>query len=402
MIKANYTKIFSHPLWWQLAVLFLVSTASVYVGLSFNEKVDALLPEVTLQPSIFNKRASGLSGLFEIAEKRGLACQPWQDTYRELKNVHGLLLIASPNDSLTAMETDQILTWVGKGNALIYFDQFNSQDDKRALKKLGLAYSLGKKLTDKTLSPCPKANNCAYVEHFVLSGDARVNGGQEIAKDEDGALLSEVSFGKGRILIGTTPQMCANRQLSVSSFDNFQYLMNWLSTAPGSIFFDERCHGYSNSTNIFAFLLKEPAGHAFMQLLLIVTIAVAGGAQRFGEVKELETKRKISSLQFVDGLANAYERARANLAALEIIVQDFKTKLCKELAISPHSSKDEIAHACQIQTGKDSSNLLNFLTDYELACNQKKISATELKKYVLKRDQLDHEIKNPSYRNRRR
>jgi hypothetical protein len=376
---------------------------SVYVGLSFNDKVEGFLPEATLLRSIFNKRISGLSGLFEIASGAGLPCQPWQSTYRELKNEHGLLVIVSPIEDLSGAEVDQILTWVHDGNTLIFLDDFQHPEAQRILKKLGLHYKLGKKLLDEQFSPCPDARACAHVEHLVLSGEARVEGGRPIVTDKDGALLTEVRYGKGYVLIGTTPGLCANRELqSPSNFDNFQFIVNWLSTTDGSLFFDEKCHGFSNSSNIFTFLLGQAPGLVFIQILIILAIAVLSNTQRFGEAKRFLSAREISSLQFIDGLANAYDRAKATLAALEIIVQDFKTKLCKELGLSPHSSLEEIAVNWQNFTKADSSNLRNFLTDYERACGQKRISTADLKKYVLKCDELARELKGLSRRNRER
>lgn len=393
-------KLIAHRLWWQLAILLMVSSISVYVGLSFNEKVEGLMPETTLMPSIFNRKASGLSGLFEIARRAGLNCRAWQNSYRELKAEHGLLFIISPTDSLTKLETEQILNWVKEGNSLVYFDQFNYPQGKRTLDKLGLSYTLGKKLNNEAITLSEGASTGSHVQHLILSGEARVTGGMPIAQDKDGSLLAEVSYGRGRALIGMIPSFCANRFLQSSdNFDNYQFMINWLSTAPGPVFFDERCHGYSNSPNIFAFFLKEPPGLVFSQLLLILAVATAGTAQRFGAARVLKPQREISPLQFVDGLANAYERAKANLAALEIIAQDFKTKLCKQLGLSPHSAADEIAHTWKIETGRDGSNLNKFLADYEHACNRKKISAAELKQYVQKCDELSEEISTVSRNN---
>src|SRR5262249_15007899 len=216
----------------------------------------------------------------------------------------------------------------------------------------------------------------------------RLAGGRPVAEDSDGKLITEIAYGKGHAFVGTTPALCANRFLkSPANYDNFQLFVNWLATADGSLFFDERCHGFSNSTNIFAFLLGEPPGFVSLQILLILAVLVVSSSQRFGSAKEYVKKREISSLQFIDGLANAYERAKAGLAALEIIVQDFKTKLCKELGLSSHSSAQEVTLAWQSRVGSDGSNLLDFLTNYERFLREKKISTVDLKKYVLKCDE---------------
>src|SRR5579883_2056943 len=249
----------SHRLWWQLALLFMVSAVSVYVGISFNVKVEGFLPEATPLPSIFNRRASGFSGLSEIAKRAGFSCQPWQSTYRELKNTHGLLCIVRPIESFNKVEEVQILNWLAKGNWLIYLDRFDTVDSQRFLKKLGLRFKVGKKVSDQLFTPSPDAENCPYVRHLVLSAQDRLSGGRSVVEDADGKLITEIDYGDGHAIIGTTTSLCANRLLkSPANFDNFQLFVNWLATADGSLFFDERCHGFSNSTNIFAFMLAEP------------------------------------------------------------------------------------------------------------------------------------------------
>jgi hypothetical protein len=401
--KGDSLKAITHRLWWQLAVLLMVSAVAVYVSLSFNEGAQGFLPEAVVMPSVFNKKPSGLSGLSEIARQAGLSCQPWQSTYRELKSVQGLLCVVSPLESFNKVEEEQILDWVRKGNSLIFLDRFDTVEGQRFLKKLGLKFKTGKKISEKEITPSPQADNCAYVRHLVLSAQTRLAGGKPIAEDSDGSLITEVAYGKGHAIIGTTTALCANRLLKTpASFDNFQLLVNWLATANGSVFFDERCHGFSNSTNIFIFLLGEPPGFVFLQLILILVVLFLSSFQRFGGAKTYFKKREISSLQFIDGLANAYERAKAGLAALEIIVQDFKTKLCKELGLSSQSSAEDVALAWRGRIGGDGRNLLDFLTNYERALREKKISTVDLKKYVLKCDELAHQFEGQSRRKRQR
>jgi len=240
--------------------------------------------------------------------------------------------------------------------------------------------------------PAPKTEESAHVTALTVSSSQRLLGGEPLLKDKYGAFITEVRYGAGRILIGIDSQFCTNKSLgSKANFDNFQIMVNWLSTTPGLVLFvlfDERCHGYSGATNLFVFLLHSPVGLVFYQLLLILILAIASAAQRFGDLKHLQSKREMSALQFIHGLANAYQRAGANLAALEIIVQDFRIKLCKQLSISPKSSPYEIASSWKNLPGSHSSNLESFLTNYEQALNRKKISNSELKQFVFKCDEL--------------
>jgi hypothetical protein len=386
-------------LWWQLSLLLLATVISVYVGMTFDEKLDPLIPEILPKPSVFNHRASGLSALSEIASQSGLKCQPWEASYRDLDKVKGILVIVQPLQSLSTFEVDDILKWVKQGNHLVYFDQFGFAEAQRILKKLSVAYQQGHMATNQVLAPEQADEEYTHVEQITVSGKARLKGGRPLFKDKDGAFFTAVTYGKGRILLGTPTEFCANSSLQdKENFDNFQFLVNWLRTADGSVFFDEKCHGYSNASNLCVFLMRNAPGLIFFQLMLVLVVGIVSGAQRFGQVKEIDNRRQMSNLQYVNGLANAYERAGANLAALEIIAQDFKSNLCKRLGISPYASTGEIeevwqSHLGQAGSGKDSSNLQRFLADYERALGLKKLSAHEFDQLVHKCDELSKEVR---------
>jgi hypothetical protein len=394
MSTKNFGHAHQHHLWWQLSLLLVASVISVYMGVALNERLATLMPETKSLSSIFNKRASGLSALFEIASKSGLTCQPWQMPYRELSNTHGLLIVVNPLQSPSSSEIEQILNWVAIGNQLIYFDQFNYPSGKQILKTLDLRRKPGQSVINEALFPVTPSLVFAHVNAIRVSGKSRLSGALPLVSDRQGAFLTQVKWGQGRILLGCAANFCTNQSLQDrAAFDNFQFMVNWLSTAHGSIFFDEKCHGFSKATNLFTFLFWHWPGLVFSQLVLIILVAIASSAQRFGQVKELTRQRNLSNVEFITGLANTYQRAQANLACLEIIGQDFKVQLCKRLSISPHASSSEIVEAWQNCRPKSGSNLGSFLADYERAVDQKKISSQFLKETVSQMDEFAAEMK---------
>src|SRR5271165_5630822 len=92
---------------WQMVLLILMSMASIYVGLTLDDEIQGMFPEVRISRSIFNKKQSGLSALYEAAGKAGMTCIPWQEPYRELASRKGLLIIVSPNATITDAEIEQ-------------------------------------------------------------------------------------------------------------------------------------------------------------------------------------------------------------------------------------------------------------------------------------------------------
>jgi len=371
-------------IWWQLFALLLVSGMVVYSGLAFDEQKDKFWPETEILISVFNKKPSGLSGMHELLRKIGVKITTWQMPYRNLPDIKGMLVIFQPTESLSESEAKQILDWVSKGNDLVYFDHFSYKLTRRLIDKLNVDTKDGEDLSDVKLKPeFSKAKEFAHVTSLLISAERRLSGGNPLLQDKSGALITEVKHGKGRILLGTVPSLCCNRQLAKEeAWPNFQFLCNWLSTASGAVLFDERCHGFSSATNVFHFLLRGPTGLIFWQLMLILAVAVVSTAQRFGAVRQSLVVRKISNLEFIFGLSNAFRRARANTAVLEILGQTFKHRLCKALGISPHETSENIVNAWKSSRYSGAANVEELIANYERALSKKHLSDSELRTLV--------------------
>jgi hypothetical protein len=371
-------------IWWQLFALLFVSGLSVYSGIAFDEQKDKFWPETEILISVFNKKPSGLSGMHEIAARTGLKSIVWQLPYRNLSETKGMLVILQPTKSLSELDTKQILDWVDKGNDLVYFDHFSYKLTRRLIDTLKIDTKDGEEFVDKKLSVQQSAAPAfAHVSSLQLSAERRISGGQPLLKDASGTLITIVKHGKGRILLGTVPSICSNRRLSnPEAWSNFQFFANWLSSAHGVVIFDEWCHGFSSATNVFHYLLRGPTGLVFWQLMLILLLAALSSAQRFGAVRQVAVTRKISNLEFIYGLSNAFRRARANTAVLEILGQSFKHRLCKALGISPHETTENIVTAWQQSKQAEKENMQELMANYERALSKKHLSDSDLRTLV--------------------
>jgi len=369
----------SNRIWWQLFALLLVSGLAVYSGFAFDEQKDRFWPETEILISVFNKKPSGLSAMLDIIRKAKMKSMTWQLPYRNLVDERGMLVIFQPTDrSLSDLESKQILDWVEKGNDLVYFDHFSYKLSRHLIDKLNIDTKDGEDLVDKKLTPAqPPMPEFAHVPSLLVSSERRLSGGIPLLKDKSGALITLVKHGKGRVLLGTVPSLCCNRRLS-----NQEAWPNWFSTANGAIIFDERCHGFSSATNVFHYLLRGPAGLVFWQLVLMLALAVLGAAQRFGSMRQVIVSRKISNLEFIYGLSNAFRRARANTAVLEILGQSFKHQLCKALGISPHETSENIVSAWQSSKQASIANMNELIGDYERALTKKHLSDSDLRTLV--------------------
>ncbi|HEY9772272.1 MAG TPA: DUF4350 domain-containing protein [Planktothrix sp.] len=389
---------FRRRLFIQILVLLTVTCGAAVTGLLAEQQLDNYLPETKTLPSVFNRKASGTSGVFEVANKSGIAATAWLFPYRELPTVKGALVIISPSESLAEFEARQILDWVREGNDLVYLDHFAFKLTRRMLKLMNVDASDAQSITDAKITPGDKNPLFAHVAQLTVSADTRLTGAPALLTDKDGGILfATIKLGKGHILLGTVPSLISNRRLTAKEqWANFQFFINWLRTTHGDVFFDERCHGFSRNQNVFVYLARGPTGAFTMQLLLILAVAVLGAAQRFGRLETLVSKRKISNLEFIYGLSNTYKRAKANAATLEIIGQAFRTRVCKILAVSPHESDEHLLEAWNrslLPTQPLRQAVTQFLTDYQTQMQKRNLSDNELKSLIITCDKITEQIK---------
>lgn len=397
----------------QLFLLVLVSALAVFVGQSFEDNLRHILPEQRVFRSVVNKKESGLSALFTIAKQSDLPCQVWVLPYRRLGEAKGLLFVSQPHIAWKETEVKDILSWVWQGNQLVYLDYFSRNEPIFAKEK---GWKVEKKFTEQPLlaklglSPAWLKNGAVMFDHrlpemthvhkLLLKSEVKLNGGRPLVGCKGGgAYITAVKYGSGRVLVGTVPAMCSNVKLNeANNYDKFQFMINCFRTAGGAILFDEYCHGITGTSNIFVYFSRRLPGLITCQLLLMLILATLGTRQRFGSPKELQSDRQISDFAYVSGLGNVYKHAQANLAALEIIVGFWKTKLCRQFGLPARASIEEISQRAkdsnlitreQKNNGQVALNkLAQFLNDYEQAVSQGEISKAQLMHLVSQCDSL--------------
>jgi hypothetical protein len=377
-------------MWW-LVVLILVCIPAVLVGSAFSDSMSQVLPETLPFPSTFNKKPSGYSAMFEVAEKVNLKPKRWQSAYRTLsKDAHGTLIMVLPWEVPSRNDVDNIMKWVAKGNDLIYLDFFTYRSGQKFLEQLNLRSVARTSIKEKVVPVSPGVPESEGLPHLIVSSEAAIVGGTPIiAEDKTGSLLVTVQHGKGRVLIGSVPELCANKYIANPDYRaNFQFLANWLASSKQPLLFDEKSHGYSSGSNVFFFVLRSPVGFVILQLLFIALIAFISLNQRFGKALNVPVSRKISNLEFIEGLASTYRRARARDTAWAMMFHPLKAKLCKTLGVAPDASMTELAVAWSEQSGKNESECRQFLEKAQSALERNSLSDEELNELVAMSDKL--------------
>jgi hypothetical protein len=389
-VTKSDTKYSKHHAWWML-VLVLVCIPAALVSEPLSESFGQIMPETLPNTSSYNKKASGYSALFELCQKVGIPSHRWEGSYRELiKHTKGTLVIVLPSEPLSRHEVDSLMKWVQQGNDLVYLDYLGYRSGQKVLDPLKLHASSRTEVKDKDIVADSKIPETANAISLRANADVVIFGGEKvIGPDDKSAYLTTLKHGKGRVLVGSLTDFAANRHIANTAYrNNFQFMMNWFDTSQKPILFDEKAHGYTSGSNVWFFILKSPVGFVLFQLALIVITAFISLNQRFGQPRLVSNPRKISNLEFIDGLASTYERARARDTAWSMIFTPLKARLVRSLGVDPHSPLDEVAKAWSEHSGKSSAEYMAFLEDAHKALEARKLTDEELEALIAKADSL--------------
>lgn len=434
----------------QLGALMAVSALLIFAGMSADKQLDKFLPEAQTWASTTNFKPSGMSAAYELLEKvygRERRVKTWAQPYRKLKGSvkaqqlhddddyrnddeqqdvaehsdddenqkndkqlnknttesrnelavstaadasHGVLILVSPDQSLAAFEADEIVSWVRRGNALIYLDNFTLRSSRRILTRLGMTASeLEPPFKEKLSDPQHASSLYNHLRQLKIDTDHSIKGGTPVGSVSGITVLAEKTVGDGKILIGSCPSFISNKHINSTDYwPNYQFISNWVGTTSGDILFDERCHGLTEGVNVYFYFLRGPSGWVLLQLSLILLVAVVSANQRFGARMRIADNRRISNLEHINGLSNTYQRANARQAIIEIIWQNLRLRLCRTLQISPHESNDNLVAELRSRGTAEADNIAKVAEKCQSAIINPNLSDDELRELVASCDKI--------------
>lgn len=411
----KYEKWQWHHLWWLVAfaalgVLMLGGNAE------YADAMRHILPETRPDPSTFNERQSGHSAFYELCSKVGLKTDRWQSPYRFLqeKKAHGTLVLIDPQETPGDADSVRLRDWVREGNTVVYWDYFGYGYGRKLLRVLGAEARgpvsqpreevtsksdtdkawkhVGKVVsrTDTTLG-LPTADDDASDATKEASGETAEKIPVvpiPLVKTTAGNVLMTLPLGKGKCLLGSDPLFCNNEHIANPKYKgNFQLIINYLSTCPQPIYFDERAQGNVTAASTVYFMMHEYGGLAIAQLMLIAIVAWLSESQRFGQAQPVSNARRISNLEFIDGLASTFRRAHARSVAWAMIFAPLKTRLFKSLGVAPDQDFSVLAKAWASATGESANDYEKFLVKAQ-AATESKLSEKEFLELIAESDQL--------------
>jgi hypothetical protein len=347
--------------------LLLVVVAVVAFLAFFNHKPQRAVPDDWL-PSSFNPSGEGVMALYQTLAELNWPVERWREPLGRLGEEgagNALLITRSATgwrDDFTPPEDDLLDAWVRRGNTLLLFGAFTRWDDTRELlRKFGFFlpdnshsstltefFAPFARKSDRTIDLQPTAENASTAAlvfpaceplPMILPKGARVlwqNNGQPYVID--------LPVGAGRVVYAASAQWLDNRFLPRGG--NLAALGALLAPAgqtPHRLIFEESHHGFSAIFAV-AHLLDHPGIRIAAMLALLGLAAFLGSSfVRFGPVVPLRRESGRSTLEFVDSIADLYQRANLRNDVIAHLFAETQQRVLQRLHLPPTASHAVVA-----------------------------------------------------------
>jgi hypothetical protein len=335
-----------------IAGLFLALILFVALGPGRQPDQDTLQGSTT-----HSSAADGALAFYTWAREMGYDARRLEYRPFALDEHDDALVILNPSQTIRRAEVRAALDWVERGGTLIL------ADDTTAL--FGAANALFDELKFETAplsntstleraAPAQPALDQPPVAAASVQAERRLvpqtDNYVELLGASDDLLVAGISYGDGYIYLSAATRPFTNAGLREA--ENAALVLNMLRRIPagGRIQFDEYHHGFFTPPSARRALLSSPWGWAAAYAALATALYLALGGRRFGRPVPLaEEVARRSSAEYVESMADLFQRSGKRAYILRHYHGTLKRKLARPLGVNPQLDDDtfvrEIARA---------------------------------------------------------
>lgn len=333
---------------WLLAVMAIAAIVIItLVAAPNNNKLNS--------GSTYGRNADGYGAWYEYMLSRGTPLQRWQKPFSKFidkKNANSVtyIQIASKlqfkqskliSPQLTSAETD----WIRKGNTLAI---------------IGISQPT-------TAAPFHSLLSQGDRQIKIATTRRKKSSSQTILGDGFGEVVWLEKIGKGKVIYAVTPHLGANAYQEETN--NYEFLAELVSENK-QIWVDEYIHGYKDretitqekKADLLNYLATTPLFPLFIQLLIMIVIAVIANFRRFGQPKIINNSVVDNSMAYIEALSGVLAKANCTGFVVSTIVKDEQIKLQKNLGLGQILVEEEtLITAWTQQTEKSATKLRKLL-----------------------------------------
>jgi len=308
---------------WGLLAALLMLVFVVIVGIDAYQKIR----RQPGPPSTYNAASAGYKALFLWLREMGVAANRWESPFTELPREADVLLMMSPRLGPEPDELKALETWIRSGGTLVlvslpwnafaehfgfgmkggFLNQKN-QDDKETLSFQPGPYIRGRRTIVSEKHPGIDSKKPQAIAH---------------SRDGFGDLIVVLEEGKGRVIMVADPSLLSN--LHLREGDHARLALDLLLThlGEGLLLIDEYHHGYGRVTSVAAYVFQSEAFVPLLQVGFLILLLWGAAGRRFGPARPQPRETERSSMEYVQAMAQLFQRVKARRLAFESVLRWF-------------------------------------------------------------------------------
>lgn len=326
-------------------------------------------PQAPNIPSTYSSAPNGALAFYEWTRAMGYDARRLEYRPFEVTDDDAVLVMLSPSETISRAHARDILEWVERGGTLIFADDAPmvfSQSDA-LLDALQMRITV---LTDTQIIERAPALQPVFDQPPVREIAARTrrtltpqrNDYAPLFGAPGQVLIAGIRVGNGYAYISATTHPFTNGGLR--DRQHAALVLNMLRRAPpgGRILFDEYHHGLTAPPSPTDGLLNTPWGWAGVYVATATALFLLLGGRRFGRPVPLreETARR-SSAEYLDSMADLYQRGGKRRYMQQHFYADFKRRLAKPYGVNPQLEDREFVYQMARARSIDETALLALL-----------------------------------------
>jgi hypothetical protein len=300
-------------------------------------------------PTTHSSEAEGALGLYNWASAMGYDARRLEYRPFTLDEQDAALLILNPTQRIDRAQARAALGWVERGGTLIF------ADDSAQLFGPGNALLDELQVDSQVYSTTTRIERAAPAQPVLDQppvGEAQVRTGRtlvphiddyvKLSGKPDALIVAGIKHGQGYIYLSAATYPFTNEGLRDP--ENAALVLNMLRRVPagGRIQFDEYHHGYFTPPSTTRIVLGSPWGWAAAYAVIAIALYLILSGRRFGKPVPLKEEiARRSSAEYVESMADLFQRGGKRTYILRHYHAAFKRRLAKPFGINPQLADQE-------------------------------------------------------------
>ncbi|HEX6746726.1 MAG TPA: DUF4350 domain-containing protein [Longimicrobium sp.] len=334
-----------------VAFLALLIVLVLLIAVLTGRRVEATADDP--RPSTFVAGPAGARALRDVLTELKVPTRRRMQPFLDADSLAGPLVLLSPMLTPSSGELHALAEWVRRGGTVIYAARLDDETaDSLGLRVTSLARDTLRTTTRRYHGATATAEANRLTEGvgtvdgfrtgFLRSSRAFDGTATVLASARRTPVVVDYRLGKGRVIAWSDALPLVNGRLKRS---RAAILFARTAVDAGdrrALWFDEYHHGFKTGGSVIGgttrFLLREPAGHAALQVAAALLGLVLLFGRRFGKPLPPPPARRRSPLEHVEALAGAYLQAGARDTARRLLLAGMARRLGRRV---PHTAAAE-------------------------------------------------------------